>query len=116
MNLRNGFNVFIIKLAVILSGIILEFAGVIMVVMDIKSDGSIFIKTPLIEGSLNATYIGLFVIFMGVMLQVVAIMSKYKYKLQAEPEEKQYLTDKDGKKEMYIFRGGGGSEEGEEEE
>lgn len=59
------------------SGLFLEVAGVLFIFMDLQADGTITIKTPLIEGSINATYIGLFVIMMGMVLQAITILKEY---------------------------------------
>ncbi len=69
-----GFNFMaLIKILVIACGFFLEYSGVKMIYMDLQSEGSISIKMPYFEGSINATYIGLLVIFMGIVLQVVCI-------------------------------------------
>ena len=76
---NNVRNTQIIKTMVVVSGIILILAGIIMILMDIKSEGSISIKTPFIEGSINATYVGLLVIFLGVVLELGAILKSYQF-------------------------------------
>ena len=73
-------NVYRHKRFVYWSGLFLEVSGVVMIFMDFQSEGELTIKTPLIEGSINATYIGLFVIFMGMILQSITILRKYNFK------------------------------------
>lgn len=73
-------NLFRLRALVILSGILLMLGGMVMVFMDLKSDGAISIKTPVFSGSINATYIGLLVIFMGVALEAIAILRTYRHK------------------------------------
>src|SRR5689334_7645023 len=72
-NIQIHHNQFRLRVMVILSGFFLMIGGVVMIFMDLKSEGSISIKTPFLTGSINATYIGLLVIFMGVVLAVIAI-------------------------------------------
>ncbi len=72
-------SVFLLKISVILSGAMLEVAGIAMILLDLKSAGQMSVKTFFIEGQVNATYIGLFVILLGVVLQIVAIMRKYNH-------------------------------------
>lgn len=72
-------NIQIIKTVVVISGIILIVAGIVMIYMDIKSEGSISIKTPLLEGKIRATYLGLLVIFLGVILEIFAIVKTYPF-------------------------------------
>ena len=73
-------NLFKLRVMVILAGVSLMIGGMVMIFMDLKSDGSISIKTPFLAGSINATYIGLLVIFMGVVLNAIAIMRTFTQK------------------------------------
>lgn len=72
-------NVFLMKISVIFSGLLLEIGGMIMIFFDFQAQGTIKIKSPIFEGQINATYIGLFVIFMGMILQCVAILRRYQF-------------------------------------
>ena len=72
-NIQIHHNMFRLRVMVILSGVFLMIGGMVMIFMDLKSEGSISIKTPFLTGSINATYIGLLVIFMGVVLVLSAI-------------------------------------------
>lgn len=63
---------------------VLALGGMAMIFMDLRSEGSIAIKTPFISGSLNATYIGLFVIFLGVVLAAIALLRGHKLKESLE--------------------------------
>lgn len=73
-------NVFFVKMAVIGCGLVLELGEIAMILMDIQSQGSIAIKSPIFEGSVNATYIGLLIIFIGMALQSFAILRRYRFK------------------------------------
>ncbi len=73
-------NIYMHKRFVRWSGLFLEVSGVLMIFMDLKSEGTIAIKTPFVDASINATYIGLLVIFMGIILQVVTILKSYGFK------------------------------------
>ncbi|HUW20018.1 MAG TPA: hypothetical protein VMW16_12020 [Sedimentisphaerales bacterium] len=105
-------NVQITKVIVVLSGIILIVGGTIMVLMDIKSEGSITIRTPVLEGNIRATYIGLLVIFMGVVLELGAIMRRYpftkKNKVIESPALKVREEEECGMCKPLNEKGGGG--------
>jgi len=86
----------LIKLVVIVSGIILEIAGVVMVFMDYQSQGNMLIRSPVFEGSISATHVGLFVIFLGAVLQCVAILKTYRF-----VEKKEEVTSQNG---HYMYK------------
>jgi hypothetical protein len=100
-----GFNFMaVITILVIACGFFLEYSGVKMIYMDLRTEGSISINMPYFEGSMNATYIGLLVILMGIVLQVVCIRSNYT-------AERFTLMDKRGPNadRVRAQRGPGGS-------
>lgn len=74
-------HVFFLKMVVIAIGAVLAVAGVTMMLLGIQSsDQSTFtVKLRDFEVALNATYVGLIVIALGVLLIVAAIMTKYSY-------------------------------------
>jgi hypothetical protein len=77
-------NLYKVRMAVIASGFFLLVGGIVMIFMDLKSEGAISVKSPFFSGSINATYIGLLVIFLGVTLEVVAVMKGFNNKEKVE--------------------------------
>jgi hypothetical protein len=63
----------------VICGAVLIIGGVVMILMDIRSEGEIYIKTPIVEGKIRATYLGLLVIFLGVVLQLGAVLKTYPF-------------------------------------
>lgn len=74
-------HVLFLKKVVITIGAVLAISGIIMMLLGIQgSDQSTFtIKVRDFEAALSVTYVGLIVIALGVVLIVVAIMTKYGY-------------------------------------
>ena len=69
----------IIRVIVVASGAMLLVAGVAMILMDIKSEGKISLKLPFIEGTINATSVGVLVLFLGVALELGGILKPYRF-------------------------------------
>lgn len=70
-------NVMLLRLTVIITGALLCAAGIVLIIMDLRPEsGSIQLELPFLTGEISVTYVGLFVIFVGAVLQLSALLKK----------------------------------------
>lgn len=116
MNIDNSVrNTQIIKVMVVISGIILILAGIAMVFKNIRTEGEISIKTLVVEGSINATHVGLFLIFLGVVLELGVILKTYRLSRKHRIVQSPDLSVREREESMMYRALGGDSGEDEGE-
>lgn len=84
-------HVFLLRLCVALSGLLLCGAGVVLLVLDLRPEtGLVELSMPFISGKVSVTYVGLFVIFLGVMLNMAALFKTQSMQSHIHEERRQY--------------------------
>ena len=78
------------RAAAMLVGAVLTFAGIVLTVMEIRSEGFIDIKSPFLSGKLESGLVGVLPVLLGTLVVLASVLARNKHLVEVKIGDHQF--------------------------